>query len=748
MAAKNESISSSIVFDTSSYKSGLSELNRQMRVLESGFRATAAGMDDWSKTATGLESRNKALSQQIDVQKQKVEGLSKVYEELAADERTSAKEKEEMQIKINKENEALGKLEKELRNNEKALNEMGDASEDSGKKVDDLAKKEADAAKKADDFRRGMKDLVSGLQETAKIVAGIAGAVALAGAALGKLVTDTAETADGLVEMSLKTGISVEKLQEMNYIGKQVGTSTDTIAGAMVKMTRNMGTAREQGEEYTKKLEAAKKAGDSIADITLGDTAMAFGDLGVSIYDFEGNLRDSEDVFNDAISALSRMEDGTNRDVLAMAIFGKSALELNPLIKTGQEQMKLLAKEAHEVGAVMSEEDVTAMGNFNDAMDSLKDGLKGTMGTLATAFLPAFEGVTGIVSGYLKQLASIVRGSGGDLGKIADGIGELVSRLVKDIASQAPKMMQAGLGILQGIVNSLVGNLQVMLPAVIEMITSIMNFIVQNLPMLITASVQIIVALANGIAQALPALIPAIVEIIPTIITILLENLPLLLSAAAMLLIGLANGIGQSIPILLQAIPPLMNSLVIAIGQSASVIGNAAVGIVLALVMGIGQAAPQVVTGAKKLIDSFVAGVEKVNAALISVGASIVAGVWKGIQDNAGKFKAQVTDFFSGMVDAVKTKLKINSPSLVFAEIGASMVEGLGYGFSKELGNFEAKMRQAASGGFGMIGPISGMVGATASSAAGSESFVNYGFVQVSGPAGQSMGEMIRAKRF
>ena len=43
------------------------------------------------------------------------------------------------------------------------------------------------------------------------------------GAAIGKTVLDTAAASDALVEMSIRPGLSVEKLQELSYIGKQVG---------------------------------------------------------------------------------------------------------------------------------------------------------------------------------------------------------------------------------------------------------------------------------------------------------------------------------------------------------------------------------------------------------------------------------------------------------------------------------------------------------------------------------------------
>ena len=91
-----------------------------------------------------------------------------------------------------------------------------------------------------------------------------------------------------------------------------------------------------------------------------------FTDLGISIYDAEGNLRSTEDVFWDAIDVLGTFESETERDMAAMDLFGKSARELNPLIEAGSETFNQLASEAQEVGYVMSGETLDAFGALDD----------------------------------------------------------------------------------------------------------------------------------------------------------------------------------------------------------------------------------------------------------------------------------------------------------------------------------------------------------------------------------------------
>ena len=59
-------------------------------------------------------------------------------------------------------------------------------------------------------------------------------------------------------------------------------------------------------------------------------------------------------VFNEAITKLGGLKNEIDRDALAMQLFGKSAMNLNSLIKAGGAELKKMADEAKKNGAVMS----------------------------------------------------------------------------------------------------------------------------------------------------------------------------------------------------------------------------------------------------------------------------------------------------------------------------------------------------------------------------------------------------------
>jgi hypothetical protein len=696
----DNNLSGKVSLDVTDYKAGVSELNRQIRVIESGFRASAAAMGEWDKNATGLEMRTKALTSQIDLQKQKIAALTSEYEKVVEEKGADSRAAQELEIKLNKQNETLGKMTVELDQTNSALDKMGDESKSAGGKVQDLGEKQEQTAQKSESFKSALNGMVGGLKATLVATAALAIAVVGLAGGMAKMVMSSASAADNLVEMSAKTGISVERLQELSYIGKQTGTDLETVTSANARLIRSMDYAA-QGT---------------------GIQAEAFNKLGVSVVDSSGNLRNSQTVFQEALTKLGEMSNETERDAAAMALFGKSAQELNPLIKTSAEELGEMTESAHGFGAVMSDQAVSGLADLNDLLDGLKDGLRGTLGEISAAFLPGIKGMTPVVSGYMRDLVEIVQGSNGNLGSMASGIGGLLGKILSDIAGKGPEMLQGGLGMIQGIMDALTENLPIMLPAVITMIQTLVGFIVQNIPMLIdagvqillmlvtslismlpmllTAAIEIIVQLANGLSEALPSLIPAVVGIIMQLVLTLVQNIPMLITAALQLIMALATGLIAALPVLMDMLPTIMIELVNGLLLSLPELLVAAVQIILTLALGIIENIPKMLAMMPQVIDALVKEFKSdaFKVKIKSMGEDIVHGISEGFTKAWENFKAHFMSNWNELVDKVKDLLGIHSPSTVFAEIGVNMALGLGGGFSKQMANVTQQIQNAMAG--------------------------------------------------
>ncbi len=737
----SENLGATFRWDTTDAKTAAAALGREINLVESRFKASAAGLGEWQKSADGLEMRAKSLNQQIDLQQKKISALTAEYEKVAKEKGRDSAEAQKMEIRINKETEALNKNKAELKQIPGKLNELGRETDKAGEKVEATGRK-------METFR----GIAQGVGAVAKGVAiGLAaiGTAALAAViGLGKVISKAAEHGDNLVELSAKTGVSIERLQELGYIGKQVGTDLETMTGSYSKLIKSMDAAKDPSSEQAK----------------------AFKALGVNVTDASGKLRDSNEVWNEALAKLGGIANETERDALALKIFGKSALELNPLIKTDADELRRLRDEAHEVGAVMSTENVEAAGRLADTLDSLKDSIQGIGYSVAGAFMPGVQLLLDGAQGYMKRLAAVVRWADGDIGKLGQGLGTLFGDIVKDIARNTPAMMKAGLGIIKSLISAVLQALPQIIPAAVEIISSLVGFLVetapliaaaipqlittlitaviQQLPLLLQAAIEIVVALANGISQSLPTLIPAVVEVILQMVSTLVENLPLLVSAAVELILALAQGLIAALPVLINMLPTLVQQIVDALIVSAPLLFSAAIELLLGLRTGIIENLPMLLMLGPQIVIKIIESVfSKENwQKVLDIGKNLVEGIWQGIQNAAETFKENVRNFFTNIVNDVKAALKINSPSLVFAEIGSSMVEGLDFGFTKKIGRMEQRIAKA-------VGDLANIdvgvgVGSVPGQGSVSEHFAFYGPVVVqAGNTGQLVAAL-KGKRF
>ena len=265
----------------------------------------------------------------------------------------------------------------------------------------------ADKAKKAADATKPLSTAAAGA------LTGMAGLAVKAG-----------QTADELTSMAQQSGFSTDTLQKMSYAADLVDVDLKTAVGAATKLKKGL----DKNEDTLK-------------------------DMGVSTKDLSGNYRNIEDIFFDTIEALSRIENETERDKVAMDLFGKSADELAGYIDDGAEAYKQLAAEAEASGRIISDEDLQKANEFNDTLDKLK-------ATVGTDLLKAGASIGEALAPVLEKVAGAVT-------KVADGFAKLSPTTQKVI------MVVLALVAALSPVLSMIATVTSILPVLIPIITAI-----------------------------------------------------------------------------------------------------------------------------------------------------------------------------------------------------------------------------------------------------------------------------------
>ena len=416
-------------------------------------------------------------------------------------------------------------------------------ADESGKAGDAVAREGSDAQESAGKNEK----LHAAMEKIGQVAGGVMRAgLEAAGAAMAALGTAAAEGiakgyefaqsagkyADDVATLSTQTGISTQKLQEWSYNSNLIDTSVDTITGSMTKMLNNMRNAS-QGSATAQR---------------------AFKDLGVSFADdVTGQLRDSEDVFWDAIDALGKIDNEAERDAAAMALFGKSAKELNPLIEAGSKAWQEMGKEAQAMGTVFSDENLAKMGAFDDSMQRFSATGTALKNSIGLVMIPAFqplvnaatqsmgkvakalqEGVTPEeLPGLLNELLDTMTEAVGQVGELIEEAlpiaGAALTRVAGALAAQLPGLVNvllpSAMELMQTMVSTIADNTGPLTNLAVTLVKSLGGFLVDNLPMLGQAALQLVTGLLDGLIDALPERIPAGIQMMAQLAKSLIEAL-------------------------------------------------------------------------------------------------------------------------------------------------------------------------------------------------------------------------------
>ena len=391
------------------YKAAVGEINTALGTLDSKLKLLKNTYAENKDNVEGLTKINETLNEKILTQKEKISALEDALKNAAQEYGESDARTQKWQQQLNKANSTLIDMERELRDNTDALKDAGveadnfsggieelnelagtsvDELGDAAKAAEDFGKATDDSKKKSDGFGGAVENLAGDLgikippaaQKAITKLGGVgtaAGAVTVTVAALGaavvaaekKLISMTKESAafaDNILTMSMTTGLSTGQLQEFSYAAELIDVSIDALQTSLTKLTNNMQNAMNG----------------------TGDAKKAFDRLGVSVTDANGNMRRANDVFYDAIDALGDVQNATERDALAMDIFGRSAQDLNPLIIQGSDTLREYADEAHNMGYVLGNEALNALGAVDDSVQRLQTTQDAVKNKLSAEFAP------------------------------------------------------------------------------------------------------------------------------------------------------------------------------------------------------------------------------------------------------------------------------------------------------------------------------------------------------------------------
>lgn len=212
--------------------------------------------------------------------------------------------------------------------------------------------------------------------------------VSLSVAGFATMIKSAIDAADHLNKLSQKIGISVEALSTLRFAAQLSDVSLETLQKGIKGLSQNI----------------------TEANTGIGDGAQVFEALGVSVKNADGSMKSTEAVLLQVADVFANLEDGAVKTALAVKLFGKSGMDMIPLLNQGAAGINQLTAEAERLGLKLTTETARSAEAFNDNLTALKASSSALGISLARDFLPELTNITNAMreaaddSGKLKAM--------------------------------------------------------------------------------------------------------------------------------------------------------------------------------------------------------------------------------------------------------------------------------------------------------------------------------------------------------
>jgi hypothetical protein len=230
----------------------------------------------------------------------------------------------------------------------------------------------------ADSSFKKVQDAFGAVQKQLLVLAGIVAGGAFFKDAMNASIGLTGET----VKLQKALGITGDEANTLRGALSDIGSSGDEYVDAFSKFARQL-KSNEKGMQA----------------------------LGIQTRDANGNLRDSKELFDDALGSVGQYKAGIDQTTYAQTLFGKSIDEVRTLQKLNNDVLAEAARKNRELGLIVTQENVEAAKKFKLAQNDVGDVLLAVKKTIGDAVMPAFTEMAQYLASTGPYVVEIFKGA-------------------------------------------------------------------------------------------------------------------------------------------------------------------------------------------------------------------------------------------------------------------------------------------------------------------------------------------------
>lgn len=463
------------------------------------------------------------------------------------------------------------------------------------------------------------------------------------------------EFGNKLAKAASKANANVSQLGEAILT---VGGTAANLKGGTTELTTALGLLANVGIK-------GAEGGTHLRNIILSlqsptkDAREVMEQLGLEVYDAQGNMRQLDDILTDLNTVMAGMTQG-QKDSVINALFNKTDLAaVNGLLAAQGEQWETLAQQIDAAGeaagdsGAMAQMAETQLDNLQGSVTIMQSALEGLQLGIYDYLEPSLNEAAKWGSECFSTLTSALSEGGPEA--MLQAAGQIISDLAASVTAQLPGLVTSGTEIIVQLAEDIVAATPAMLDAAAGVMAALIQGIVDNLPSLIDSATKVIVQFTHYLSDHAGDLMDAGIQMLEQLIIGITDNLPQLITAAAELIAKFSAALISHLPDLLNCGAALLTTLVDGILRSIENLGEAALACIA------------------KLTGVWDGSMDEWG----HIGENIVTGLLNGITGMWDTLVSTVKGKVNGMVSTVKNVLGIHSPSKAFTEIGENVTQGL-----------------------------------------------------------------------
>jgi hypothetical protein len=263
-----------------------------------------------------------------------------------------------------------------------------------------------------EEFSKAIKGITATFMQMSTMVAGAAVGITVAMAAIS---IKSVNFADQLVDIADSIGMTTDEVQKLAFALRFEGINADKLTSIMKFMSKAMETAADSQAAAT---EEAKAFND------------AFTRLGINLGDFR-TLRPAQQI-DILFRALANVSNANDRATLTTDIFGKSAMDLMPVIQdwaNNQDRLNALLKDFG-----IPEDKLRDMAGMKNDFETLKIALDYIGMEMTVQLQEALKVILPMMMDLVKQFAQLLKDNPGvleSLGKLAENFLKIAENIAK-----------------------------------------------------------------------------------------------------------------------------------------------------------------------------------------------------------------------------------------------------------------------------------------------------------------------------